>query len=503
MTAILAVDLGTSRIRSGLFDRDGRCLSVAAREYPIKTPSHGAAEQDPLAWKEGFFFTVRDVVSNSKDLPIEGICFSGQMHGTVLLGHEGAPLCDAIIWCDQRGGGAAKWMLDQTGPARYARITGNPLATGFQAATLCDLKRREPQLFQRIGHVLLPKDYLIANLTGEKVSEPTDAASTGLLDLGLPSGESIEWSRDLLDLLGLSSDQMPRLVSSLLPKGEGGQGPLCLNKSAARASGLPSGLPILAMGGDAVLGGALVMGENREGDAIGLISSGGQLLVSRNHPCPNSEQGIHLLPQMTPGRWFSMAAFLAAGLSLEWWRGAMAGMAGREVSITEMLEAAATVPSGSEGLCFLPHIAGERTPSLDPEARGAFWGMSRSHGMGHFTRAILEGVAFSFRLGVEILEKSGGPLRSFSLGGGGVKSLLWRQIFADTLQREVRTLAEVAETSLAGAAYAGAQALGWDLAAWVPKTNAGCQPDPGQAKALESNYRQFVEMAPLLRRVRG
>ncbi len=496
MPAILAIDLGTSRIRAGLFDEQGACLAVSACEYPILSPTPGAAEQNPSLWMEGFNKTVKEVLAKAGEVSIEGLTFSGQMHGTVLIGNDGQPLADAIIWCDQRGGEAVQWIYREIGREQHGQITGNPLATGFQAATLGFLQRQDPERLSHCAKVLLPKDYLISVLTGRFVTEPTDAVSTSLLDLDLPSGENPHWSEMLLDRLGLSAVQFPEILTSLNPKG------LVLSVEAAGRVGLPAGLPILASGGDAVLGATLAMGEGRVDDAIGLISSGGQLLVSRGRPVACPAQGVHLLPQLESGLWYNMAAFLAAGLSLEWWRETLQTWAGKPVSIESLLEAAAAVPVGSEGLCFLPHIAGERTPLLDPGARGAFWGIEKRHGLGHFARAILEGVAYSFRWGLEILESAGGRVNILALGGGGVKSPLWCQTFADVHGRELETLAGISETSLAGAALAGAKALGWETSAWYPEKGRSFVPDSGNHAVLENGYRQFLQLAPFLKEIR-
>ncbi|MCG3197133.1 MAG: hypothetical protein HUU16_02590 [Candidatus Omnitrophica bacterium] len=499
--AILAVDLGTSRIRSGVFLPDGSCTAVAARDYPILSPEEGAAEQEPLAWKSGFFETVREALEKAGALRIEGVCLSGQMHGTVLLDREQGLLGNAIIWCDQRGGKSVRSILEGVGRDRHGQITGNPLASGFQAATLAYLKVAQPERFNQIGAVLLPKDYLIRELTGEFVSEPTDAVSTGMLDLKFDTGGAPDWSEEVLAFLEVPRSGLPDLIPSLPSKG-GANRPLTLSEEAARTCGLPGGLPVLAFGGDAVIGGELVVGEGTEGEAVGLVSSGGQLLVAGDRPFPDPGRGVHLLPRMEAGKWFSMAAFLAAGLSLEWWRSLLTGALGVEMRYENLLAEAARVPPGAEGLGFAPHIAGERTPLLDPEARGVFWGVSKAHGAGHFVRAILEGVAMSFRQGLEILDASGGPIRTFSLGGGGVKSPLWRQIFADVLNREVRTLSDIAETSLVGAAYCGARVLGWDLGGWRPARLEGHQPNPRAAREMERRYKEFLQVAPALQNIR-
>lgn len=492
---VLAVDLGTSRLRSGLFNRKGQCLAVAAREYPIEHPVPGAAEQDPLRWKRAFFDTVHEILQESGTTKVEGLSFSGQMHGTVLLGEDGQPTRNAIIWCDQRGGPACKWIFDRIDKAEYGRLTGNPLATGFQTATLAYLRESEPDEYKRIHKVLLPKDYLLHELTSQCVSEPSDAVSTGLLDLGLRGKAEKKWSEKILELLEIDSSRFPALVPSLGPD-------LCISDETAKQTGLPTGLPVLALGGDAVMGANIALGENRDGDAIGLISSGGQLLVSRDRPFPEPERGVHLLPQLAPNRWLSMAAFLAAGLSLDWFAKSVGGMANGPVEIEPLLEEAEKVPAGSDGLCFLPHISGERTPYLDPSARGVFWGIASTHGIGHLARAVLEGVAFSFRLGLDILMESGGPIRSMTLGGGGAKSPLWCQIFADALNREVRTVTDIGETSLVGAAYAASQVLSWEKKPWLPQTVQVYQPSQENAKILNGNYGQFVEVAPELRRIR-
>lgn len=216
---ILAVDLGTSRIRTGLFDSSGACQAVSAFEYPIESSENGAAEQDPMQWAEGLRKTVHEVLAGCPGSQIEGVSFSGQMHGTVLVGEDGRPLCPAIIWCDQRGGEAVRWIRDEIGSERYESITGNPLASGFQAATLGWLKSKNPDLLLKANRVLLPKDFLVRLLTGQSVTEPTDAVSTGLLDIDLPDGNKPHWSEAIVELLGMKMEQFPVLCSSLLPEG--------------------------------------------------------------------------------------------------------------------------------------------------------------------------------------------------------------------------------------------------------------------------------------------
>lgn len=494
--AILAVDLGTSRLRAGLFDRFGTCLAVSAFEYPIISNAPGAAEQDPEKWLEGLGRTVQDVLGRHPVSQIEGMAFSGQMHGTVLVDQSGAPLCPAIIWCDQRGGEAVQWIREEIGSERYDLITGNPLASGFQAATLAWIRTQNPELLQKAEQVFLPKDFLIHCLTGDNVTEPTDAVSTGLLDLNLPGGHSPHWSEELIGLLGMRRDQFPSLCPSLLPQN------LKMAHESSRRFGLPEGLPILAFGGDAVLGATFTLGDRGANQAAALISSGGQLLVARDQAYPAPDQGIHLLPQMQPGKWFSMAAFLSAGLSLEWWRQEIESFTGRPMEMEYLLDAAGKVPPGSEGLCFVPHIAGERTPLLDPDAQGSFWGIHRTHTLGHFARAILEGVSMSFRQGLEILETTGGPIKSLLIGGGGSKSPLWCQIFADVTQREVGVLQDLSETSLIGAALAAAQGIGWDCSSWHPKQTGNYQPNQDHSSVLSRNYAQFKEMPLILRQMR-
>lgn len=493
---ILAVDLGTSRIRTGLFDSSGACQAVSAFEYPIESSENGAAEQDPMQWAEGLRKTVHEVLAGCPGSQIEGVSFSGQMHGTVLVGEDGRPLCPAIIWCDQRGGEAVRWIRDEIGSERYESITGNPLASGFQAATLGWLKSKNPDLLLKANRVLLPKDFLVRLLTGQSVTEPTDAVSTGLLDIDLPDGNKPHWSEAIVELLGMKMEQFPVLCSSLLPEG------LVVSQEGSEWSGLPEGLPVLAFGGDAVLGAAFTLGNRETNQAVALISSGGQLLVARDQPFPAAGQGVHLLPHMQRGKWFSMAAFLSAGLSLEWWRNELESFTGQHWGIEQLIAAAEAAPAGCDGMGFIPHIAGERTPLLDPEARGSFWGITRKHSLRHFTRAILEGVSMSFRQGLEILEATGGAITALQIGGGGSKSPLWCQIFADITQRQVGVLQDLSETSLIGAALVAAQGIGWDCSTWFPELTGSYQPDPEKISIFDQNYAEFKKMPGLLKEIR-
>lgn len=490
---ILAIDLGTSRIRAGLFNPSGELLAVSSREYPIRVPEPDAAEQDPAAWEEGFYGAVREVVAAQPGARIAGLAFSGQMHGTVLADEAGEPIRPAIIWCDQRGGPAVQSILDSVGKARYHAITANPLASGFQAATLRMLQDREPESLERAHTVFLPKDYLIHRVTGARISEPTDAVSTGLLHLGLSDDGGLRWSKIIAAAIHLPFETLPELTTSIRPRHNGEE--VRLSARAAEQCGLPSGIPVLAAGGDSVIGANVIVESVGLNAAIGLVSSGGQLLVGRSQPLPGPDWGVHTLPGMEPGKWLSMAAFLAAGLSLEWWRGCIETAAGRPVQVEEILESAATAPSGSDGLMFIPHIAGERTPLVDPEARGSFLGIRKTHTLAHFARAVLEGVAMTFAGGLKTLDSTDHPIVSFSLGGGGVKSELWRQIFADVLQRPVHALEDVSETSLLGAGLAGATALGWDVAPWLSESGRVYEPESEAQKLFSSRVGYFKEMS--------
>jgi xylulokinase len=440
MRVLLGIDIGTSSTKSVLIDISGRLLAKSQREYPIDSPKPGWAEQQPETWWEAVKETVRAAVSQSRANPhrIAGIGLSGQMHGTVLLDRNRSLLRPAIIWADRRSAGECEAILEQLGKDRLRDLAGNSLSPGFMAATLLWLRENEPETFSQTATVFLPKDYIRFKLTGQVGTEVTDASSSLLLDV-----KHRAWSEELLGLVGISPEQLSPLHESQEVVGT-------VTGSAAGELGLAPGTPVVAGGGDQSMA-AIGNGVVEEGVALSTIGTGGQLFTPTTTFKVDPELRIHSFCHAVPGMWHVMGAILSAGLSLKWLRDKVfVGLDYKEID-----ERASGVAAGSEGLIFLPYLLGERTPHLDPAARGCFVGLTIHHTRGHLARAVMEGVAFAMKDCLGVFEDLGVNPQRIIVSGGGATSALWRQIQADVYGREVITVNTREEAATGAAILAG------------------------------------------------
>lgn len=448
----VGIDLGTSSVKVLLVDEAGTVLGRGEAEYPIRYPEAGFAEQDPADWWRATVQATRQALADAADraTPV-ALSLSGQMHGTVLLGEAGEPLAPAIIWPDQRSWREVREIIDRVGAERLIELTGSPIATGFQAATLAWLQRERPRLWADVRRALLPKDYLRLRLTGVVATEPSDASSTLLFDV-----RARDWSLALLDALALDPAMLPPVAESIAVVGE-------LLPAVASELGLPAGLPVVAGGGDtpcAALGAGIVGPET----LLLTLSTGGQLLLPASEVRVDGLGRLHtfcsaLAPSPNQAGWYHMAATLAAGLALRWLRDQVFALDGDD-AYARMTDWAADVPPGANGLLFLPYLVGERSPHMDPHARGLFLGLTAQHGRPELVRAVMEGVALScydaFAALLALARQSGEVPQRIVLAGGGARSPLWRQIVADVFNLPVRPLATTEQSALGAALLAGA-----------------------------------------------
>jgi len=490
---LLGLDIGTSSTKAVALREDGRILARATREYPIHTPKPGWAEQDPEWWYRAAVLTLGQVLGESGVEPgaVRGLSFSGQMHGTVILGEDLRPLRPAIIWADQRSAPQVGRLKRQLGLARMLQWTANALNAGFMGATLAWLAEEEPETFRRARWVLLPKDYVRLRLTGEIACEVSDASSSAVFDTA-----KRRWSQEMLAAVGVPPNLMPKVVES-------GQVAGAITKQAGEQTGLPVGTPVVAGGGDQPVA-ALGSGAIGPDTLLATVGTGGQLFATIDSPMVDSQARVHTFCHCVPRKWHLLGATLCAGLSLRWLRGLLRTVAS-DLEYGELEALAAQAPPGSEGLLFCPYLLGERTPHLDPDATGAFVGLTLRHGLGHIVRAIMEGVAFSLRDGLEVFrELKVQPQRAIASGGGG-RSPLWRQILADVLGLEL-ALGEGEEQAAAGAAMlagigTGVYANAQEACARVVRLGEGVEPS-GNAPAYAEPYQQFRKCYPALRSLR-
>jgi xylulokinase len=497
MSYFIGLDIGTSAAKAVLCDQDGKIVGIAQHEYPLYTPFPLWSEQNPADWWEDSLKAIQKVLSSAsidKTL-VAGIGLTGQMHGSVFLDKENKVIRPALLWNDQRTAKECEQITELVGYEKLIEIAGNPALTGFQAPKILWVRNNEPHNFEKIAKVLLPKDYIRFLLTGEFASDCSDAAGTLLLDL-----RKRDWSEELLQKLDLPRDWFPRVY-------EGSQITGRLLARVADLLGLPTGIPVVAGGGDNAAA-AVGTGIVRSGLVSSSIGTSGVVFAHSDEIRLDPKGRLHTFCHAVPNKNHLMAVTLAAGNSLRWLRdvlrepGAM-NNEGNEINYDSMSQMAAKIPAGAEGLLFLPYLSGERTPHLDPLASGAFVGLTARHTAGHMVRAVMEGVAFSLRDGFEIMNDLQVPINQVRAIGGGGKSSLWCQIQADVFGTEVVNLA-VEEGPAYGAALL-AIAADQD-AAGVTQVSEACvqttrkyQPDAQSIEKYNQIYSIYKDLYPVLK----
>jgi xylulokinase len=461
VTFVLGLDVSTTATKAVLVDDAGSVVGIGTAEYPYDSPQPLWSEQDPELWWTGTVAAIRSVLASTgvSGGDITAIGLSGQMHGAVLLDAADRVLRPAILWNDQRTAAECDAIRAAVGPERLIAITGNDALTGFTAPKLVWVRDHEPDIWRRVAHVVLPKDFVRLRLTGEYALDKADGAGTILFDLA-----ARDWSPEVLGALGIDLAWMPATFEGPVPTGG-------LTTAAAAATGLRAGTPVVAGGGDQAAN-AVGVGVVDPGTVALSLGTSGVVFAATDRPIIEPAGRVHAFCHAVPGRWHLMSVMLSAAGSLRWFRDALAP----GVDFGDLVAAAGEVPAGSDGLLFLPYLTGERSPHPDPLARGAFVGLTVRHDLRHLTRSVLEGVAFGLRDGLDLMTAAGMPAPSeIRVSGGGTASPLWRQILADVLDAEIATVATT-EGAAFGAAVLAAVGADWfgDVAgatsAWVTAT---------------------------------
>jgi len=460
---------------------------------PFASPGPAWAEQDPADWWQAAVGATKAALAQSRVKPsdIQAIGLSGQMHGAVLLDEDGAVLRPSIIWCDQRTAEECRWLDTQVGTARLLELTSNPALTNFTLTKLLWVRKHEPDVWKRVRHVLLPKDYVRYRLSGVHAIDVADASGTLMLDVA-----KRQWSEEMLAACDIRRELLPAVFESPA---------VCatLSPHAAQLLGLVAGTPIVAGAGDQAAG-AVGMGITAPGTVSVTIGTSGVVFAATERPALDRKGRIHTFCHAIPGRWHVMGVTQAAGLSLRWLRDQW-GVGKDDAAYDQMTREAEAVPAGADGVIWAPYLMGERTPHTDPDVRGALLGLAASHTRGHVTRAVLEGVAFSLRDSFGIFAELDVPVRRVRVGGGGARSPLWRGIQAAVYNHAVETV--VAEE---GAAYGAALLAGVGAGVW-PSVDAACDavvrtkdvtaPDAAAVAVLDRRYAEFQRVYPALRSV--
>lgn len=498
MAYVIGVDCGTSGTKTVLFDESGKVIASKTIEYPMYQPKNGYAEQDPADWSNAMINTIKAVMSQSgvsKD-DVKGVGISGQMHGLVMLDKDGNVLRKSIIWCDQRTANEVEEMNQKLGEKKLIEITANPALTGWTAAKILWVKNNEPEIYEKCAHILLPKDYLRFILTGEFATEVSDASGMQLLDV-----PNRCWSDEVLSALDIDKSLLGKVYESCEVTGE-------VTPQIAELTGLKAGTIVVGGAGDNAAA-AVGTGVVEDGKAFTTIGTSGVVFAHTSNISIDPKGRVHTCCAAVPDSWHVMGVTQGAGLSLKWFRDNFCNAEKETASLMGVDEyylmdkEAETVPVGANRLLYLPYLMGERTPHLDPDARGIFFGLSAMHTKKDMLRAVLEGVSYSLRDCVEVFREMDINVSDMMACGGGGTSPLWRSMLADLYNCPVKTVASKEGPALGVALLA---TVGAGIYSSVPeackaviKTDKTQEPVAENVPEYEKYYQLYREIYPALK----
>jgi xylulokinase len=498
---LLGIDLGTTGVKVLLLPADLNVESGArvevTEEYPLSFPHSGWSEQNPEDWWNGTARAIRTVLDRSgiDNRLIVGVGLSGQMHGATLLDSRGAVLRPCILWNDQRSAPQCALIQERVGLPQLLKWVGNPALAGFTAPKLLWIREHEPEVYERIATVLLPKDFINFRLTGELNTDYSDASGTLLFDVA-----ARHWSEEMLRAFDISRDFLPDVLPSTAVMGQ-------VSPEAARVTGLAVGTQVVTGGADNACA-AVGAGIISPGDALTSLGTSGTVVAPVAQPYIDPRARLHTFCHAVPDVWYVMGVVLSAGGSLRWFRDVLASdmqgtaeASGRD-PYDVLMEEAELVPAGSERLIFLPYLTGERTPHGDANARGVFFGLSPSHSRAHIFRSVVEGVTFALADSIAIMRHLGIRFRAMHVTGGGARSALWRQILADVYESRVLLAHGSAGPALGAAVLA---AVGGGEFSDVPEAvqhlrsaDNGPEPREEMAQLYRAYHEQYDSLYPLL-----
>ncbi len=486
----LGLDVSTTGAKALLIQASGEVVGSATTPLPLATPRPLWSEQEPNDWWDGIVHSIRAALSQASAAgeEVEAIGLTGQMHGLTLLDENGEVLRPAILWNDQRTGAqCAEIRSRMGGSAHLIKVTGNDALTGFTAPKILWVREHEPEVYTKVAQILLPKDFIRYQLTGEYGCDKAGGAGTILFNL-----KARDWSTEVLEALDIPAHWLP-------PTHEGPEITGTVTTATAELTGLRPGTPVVGGGGDQAAG-AVGVGAVEPGIVSLVLGTSGVVFATTGRPFIEPEGRLHAFCHAVPETWHLMGVMLSAAGSLQWFKDTLAP----NLSFDELLAPAADIEPGAEGLLFLPYLTGERTPYPDPLARAGFVGLTLRHGKPHMTRAVLEGVAFGLRDSMELIKEAGlGEIAQVRLSGGGAKSPLWRQILADVMGQ---TLVTVNTTE--GAAFGAAVLASVGAGAW-PSVPAACsaivrivdrvEPVPARVAVYATHYPLYRQLYPALK----
>ena len=494
-TYLLGIDIGTSGTKALICDARGRVKATASAPHTRQEPKPGWSEQDPAQWWAAVRKAVKAVLKDAgiDAADVSGIGLSGQMHGSVFLGGDGStePLRPALLWNDQRTAAECNEITKAAGGKRkLINMVGNPALTGFTAPKILWVRKHEKQVWKQTKHVLLPKDYIRLRMTGDYATEVSDASGLLLLDV-----KKRDYHAKLLDLLKLKRELFPDCVESHEVTGT-------LHTAGAKALGLKEGTPVVGGAGDNAAG-AIGNGIVSRGLVNASLGTSGVVYAHADEPVYDPQGRVHTMCSAIDGKWCVFGCMLSAAGSFQWYRDSL--RPGEDFSA--LVKEAAKAEPGSGGLYFLPYLTGERCPHPDPDAKGAFIGLTTRHGRAEMTRALLEGITYGMAEQVRIFGEMGLPMRTVRLTGGGAQAPFWRQLQADIYGKPVATV-----NSAEGPAYGVAILAGVGTGVWknvpaacrqIVKETGTLKPDAKAKRAYAKRLDTYQTLYPALAGVFG
>ena len=488
--AVLGIDVGTTAVKAMLVGSEGEVLGESEVEHPVSVPRPGWSEQHPEMWWRSTVLAVRKVLHTAGGVDwrgeITGIGISGQMHSSVFLDTYGEVIRPALLWNDVRTSTQCRHILEGVGLELLRGTVGNLPLEGFTAPKLLWLRENEPENYDRLHTLLLPKDYIRYRMSGEFATEPSDAAGTLLYDV-----RRRVWSESVLRALHLDADILPNVVESSDISG-------VVTAGAAATLGVTPGIPIVGGAADNASG-AVGCGAT-DGRVMQVsIGTSGAVVTPTSEPHVAPDMNLHTFCHAAPGLWYLMGVVLSAGSALRWLRDSVA----TGQSYDRLTANAENVPAGSDGLIFLPYLTGERTPHNDANARGVFFGLNFAHDIAHLTRAVVEGVSFALRDSLELMRQQGVSPSEVRAIGGGARGRMWLQTLSNVFGLPISTV-QPSGGAAYGAALLAAVGCGMfdninDAVQSSITTARGAEPDAKETAMYEELYGAYRRLYPALR----
>lgn len=481
----IGIDLGTSSVKLLLMKKDGEVIKTLTKDYSLAFPKPTWAEQDPNEWWEVTKFGIKEILQNTNKISLKGISFSGQMHGLVILDKDDKVIRPAILWCDQRTEKECDYLNNDIGVEKISEYTGNMALTGFTAPKILWIKNNEPENFEKIEKIMLPKDYISYMLSGTFATDTSDASGMLILDV-----KNRKWSRKMIDILEIKEEMLPKVYESYEVVGN-------IKKELAKEFEVLEDVKIIIGGGDQAVG-AVGTGAVKEGIVSVALGTSGVIFAPLKNYEADKNNRLHSFCHSN-GEYHQMGVMLSAAGALKWW---VENINNSEdyLKINEDIE---KICIGSENLYFLPYLMGERTPHNDSNARGCFIGLSLTHTNAHMSRAVMEGISFALNDSMEILKDMGIKIEKIRISGGGSKSKVWKQILADIFNAEVCSI-NVSEGPALGAAIlatvgCGAYKTVNEACEVIVKDKEIVEPIKDNVEIFTKHYNKFKNLYPILK----